>query len=471
MMHQEIDTATKQIITAEQAWFYSVVPKSVEDSVLELYANEGHQPEGFKDELELILGRTIALIPIPEEELVTLLSRNYRKIENNQNGELKQLNLENDFLTSIIDEASSLKSSDIHIEIYEEKARVRFRIDGKLLEKYILSKEQYPSLINKIKIKANLDISEKRLPQDGRILFSQDNKIDIRVSVLPSMFGEKIVMRLLKKDATELNLAKLGLTDKQLQDYKNGIQKAHGIVLISGPTGSGKTTTLYSTLKVLNKNETNILTIEDPVEYTLEGINQVQLKEDIGLTFARTLRTFLRQDPDVIMLGEIRDKETAQMAIRASLTGHLVLSTVHTNSAWEIVNRLIDMGIPGYLLASTLNLAVAQRLVRKLCPGCRKEVPINVNDAEHPEVKKLALNATNIAVGCSQCYYTGYKGRIAVYEVIPVDERVAGLIRKEEVNINEYMLQSGILKMKDVAVNLLRQGETSLEEIMPLLIS
>lgn len=279
-----------------------------------------------------------------------------------------------DFLPRVISEAKGIGASDIHIEIYEEMARIRFRIDGKMVERYRISSEEYPALINKIKIQANLDIAEKRLPQDGRIFFrSSVGEFDIRVSSLPTMNGEKIVMRLLSKDAGQIQLSQLGFSEEQLELYTRSVKRPNGIVLISGPTGSGKTTTLYATLQLLNSDETNILTIEDPIEYTLEGVNQVQLKEDIGLTFSSALRTFLRQDPDIIMLGEIRDKETAQMAIRAALTGHLVFSTIHTNSAWGTISRLVDMGIPPYLLASTINLSMAQRLVRLLCPKCKNK--------------------------------------------------------------------------------------------------
>src|SRR5690606_16390653 len=246
-------------------------------------------------------------------------------------------------------------------------------------------------------------------------------KFDIRVSILPTLHGEKVVLRLLNNDATNISLEGLGLGERDLSNYLEGVQRPSGMVLISGPTGSGKTTTLYATLKLLNEEKRNIVTVEDPIEYTLEGINQVQLKEDIGLTFTAALRSFLRQDPDVIMLGEIRDGETAQMAIRAALTGHLVLSTIHTNSAWGTISRLIDMGVPPFLLSNTINCSVAQRLVRKLCGDCKISAPVSVADLP------LQYNAANapaehqIAVGCEKCHYTGYKGRQAIYEIIPID--------------------------------------------------
>ena len=317
---------------------------------------EGKANQGLIDELEIIFGKRVLLDPIRNGFVQKNLGKHYRKgnqKENGHSGALSYTPNSDDFLVNLITNAHELGSSDIHIESYEERCRIRMRIDGKLVERFVLKKDEYPAIINRLKIKSNLDIAEKRLPQDGRIFFSSGNsKFDIRVSVLPTLYGEKIVLRLLSKDAANIDIYKLGFQPKQLDDFLEAIKKPNGIVLISGPTGSGKTTTLYATLRILNNEHTNILTIEDPIEYTLEGINQVQLKESIGLNFASALRTFLRQDPDIIMLGEIRDGETAQMATRAALTGHLVLSTIHTNSAWGTISRLLDMGIPPFLLAN-----------------------------------------------------------------------------------------------------------------------
>lgn len=467
MVIPDIDTGTRQLISSQQAWFYQIVPKKTKDDLLELYISNENHSSTIKEELELLLGKKIKFIELPNEELLHLLSKNYQKgsqsVAKDYNYDIERV----DFFDMLISEAFELNSSDIHIEAYEDKARVRFRIDGKLLEKYLIPRNEYPALINKIKIKANLDISEKRKPQDGRILYNKHEKFDVRVSVLPAMFGEKVVLRLLRKDAIDLDLNHLGFTPAQLKNYLRGIKKSHGIVLISGPTGSGKTTTLYATLKVLNSNASNILTIEDPVEYTLEGINQVQLKEDIGLTFAKALRTFLRQDPDIIMLGEIRDKETAQMAIRASLTGHLVLSTIHTNSAWDIAGRLKDMGIPGYLLGSTLNLAVAQRLIRVLCKECKRKVPFRTTSEEAFLFDKKSVKEMYIPVGCPECAFTGYKGRKAVYEVISIDSKARDLIRKGDDDFDKNSIES----IADVAFSLFKTGVTSMDEIVPLLIN
>ncbi len=357
----QLNAELQQVITPEQAWHFLIIPQEVNGNRVSFYIDKDAHSEALKDELEMLLDKDVTLKQANGEVIRKTLGRYYRKT----NGKNKQHSgsiidfKSEDFIEKIISEANAIGSSDIHMEIYEDNCRIRLRIDGKLVERYVLKKEQYPPVVNKIKIKSNLDIAEKRLPQDGRIIFiSGNDKFDIRVSVLPTLHGEKIVMRLLSKDTTHIDINALGFNDDQLSYYLEGVKRTNGIILISGPTGSGKTTTLYATLKILNKEETNILTIEDPIEYTLKGINQVQLKESIGLSFARALRTFLRQDPDIIMLGEIRDAETAQMAIRAALTGHLVLSTIHTNSAWGTVTRLIDMGIPSFLLASTLNLSV-----------------------------------------------------------------------------------------------------------------
>lgn len=457
------------LISREQAWHYLIFPKRSTDQEIEFYCAANADQYALKTELEIILGRTVALEVLDEPGLNRLLSTYYFK--ENKKDELKINTLGGaDFLNDLIREAKSLKSSDIHIESYENKCRVRIRIDGLMVERYLLNKAEYPALVNKIKILANMDIAEKRLPQDGRIPFkNQEEQFDIRASVLPTLYGEKVVLRLLNNNAADIDLNSLGFSEFDLENYVQGIKRPNGILLISGPTGSGKTTTLYATLKYLNKETRNILTIEDPVEYTLEGINQVQLKESIGLTFASALRTFLRQDPDVIMVGEIRDTETAGMAIRAALTGHLVLSTIHTNSAWGTVSRLMDMDIPGFLVANTLNTSVAQRLIRLLCPECKKSVPFS--ETLYPRQFKPYHHVGRhaIARGCASCYYTGYKGRKAVYEVIPVDQELASEIKKGNHFIDPYLKDRGIKTLTENAFSLFAGEETSLEEIYPLL--
>src|SRR3569833_577584 len=421
----------------------------------------------------MITGKQISLATLPDDQLQSLLDKYYP--DRRQDSRLQSAYYTGDadgFLNSLISEARNLKSSDIHVETYEEKCRVRIRIDGLLIERYIIEKKRYPSLINKIKIISNLDIAEKRLPQDGRIYFEHEgHKFDIRVSVLPTLHGEKVVLRLLSNDAADIDINHLGFSSFDLSNYLDGVRKPNGILLISGPTGSGKTTTLYATLKLLNKETRNILTIEDPVEYTLEGINQVQLKESIGLTFGAALRTFLRQDPDIIMVGEVRDPDTANMAVRAALTGHLVLSTIHTNSAWGIVSRLVDMGIPPFLLANTLYAAVAQRLLRLLCQHCKKEQDFS-NDLYPRNYKPGAeISRHFLPGGCEHCLYTGYMGRKAVYEVIPVDYDLAAQIKNSNMQVHEILKEKGIKTISENAFVLFASGQTSFEEIYPLLLN
>lgn len=468
-----INVDIRHVVSDQQAWHYHIVPKEITDTEWTFYIDVEYNNELVREELDLAFNRSIRLEVVDSELIKKTLSKYYRVSESENHSPKAVGNANsNDFLNSLIREAKEMHSSDIHIETYENLCRVRFRIDGKLLEKYRLDKESYPSLVNKIKIKSNIDIAEKRLPQDGRILFEEDNlNFDIRVSVLPTLNGEKIVLRLLSKDSTNIEISKLGFSEEQKALFLENIRKTHGIILISGPTGSGKTTTLYATLKILNKTESNILTIEDPVEYTLSGINQVQLREDIGLTFAKALRTFLRQDPDIIMLGEIRDEETAQMAIRAALTGHLVLSTIHTNSAWGIITRLSDMGIPPFLLSDTVNLCVAQRLIRLLCPHCKEQVPFDASQLPRT-FKPVSIPKSYFKPhGCEHCYYTGYKGRKAIYEVLPIDFEMSEAIRAGKIDIDSLRKEKKILSLAESAFNDFVEGATSLDEIYPILLN
>lgn len=470
-----VNTDLKNIITVDQAWMYKVVPKNQENDRLLLLISEDNYNDSVSSELEMLLGKKIMLQKTSHDIVQKLLFANYPKSnfksDTHQSGTFKLQSQSESFLQTLVREAKSLHSSDIHIEIYDEKCRIRFRVDGVLVDRHKLNKTEYPTIINKIKIAASCDIAEKRLPQDGRIRFQINNtKVEIRVSILPTLYGEKIVLRLLGTDAGHLNIDNLGFSSEENARFRTAIQKTHGIILISGPTGSGKTTTLYATLKELNKPTLNISTIEDPIEYTLDGINQVQLKEEIGLTYTEALRSFLRQDPDIIMLGEIRDAQTAQMAIRAALTGHLVLSTIHTNSAWGTISRLIDMGIPAYLLAGTLNLTVAQRLVRTLCPNCKKATKLHKD--ELPEAYKNAAPSEHyLAVGCNECFHSGYKGRKAIYEVIPVNTELTGYIKNNATEINSYCAQNKIHKLSDNAFSLFVTGVTSLEETYPYLLN
>jgi len=462
----------QQLITSEQAWHYRIVPKAVSDDMLEFFADNAHFNASHKVELEMLLGRVIKTDFIQAEQITITLGKYYRRGKQEHKARKVWTSTNQDeFLPALIAEARQMNSSDIHLECYEDKCRIRLRIDGRLIERFVIPRTDFPGLINRVKIKAQLDISEKRLPQDGRIVFTDDSdRFDIRVSVLPTLYGEKIVLRLLGYNANNFRLEDLGFNKDELDRFMNGIRRPHGLVLISGPTGSGKTTTLYAALNLLNKEQTNILTVEDPVEYTLEGINQVQLKESIGLTFAQALRTFLRQDPDIIMLGEIRDVETAQMAIRAALTGHLVLSTVHTNSAWGTASRLIDMGIPAYLLAGTLNTTLAQRLIRILCVHCKQKVALEQNQIPNNFKIPSQVSYQNISKGCEECHFTGYHGRRAIYEVIGIDEELADCIRQKSDKVNDQYKKKGIRTLADNAWQLFADGLTSFDEVYPLLL-
>lgn len=474
LLNIEIKAEDLQVLSPDQAWHYRVFPKNNSSALLELYIDRESDTSSTEEELEMILGKKIKLEFVKPDEIQGLLARYYRREQKEERKatDYTSAGEGDDFLVNLIAEAKKLKSSDIHIEAYEDRCRVRIRIDGMLVERYVISKVDYPPIVNKIKIMSNLDIAEKRLPQDGRIAFQRQGlKFDIRVSVLPTLHGEKIVLRILSNDATNIDIAKLGFSDFDLRNFLEGVKRPTGILLISGPTGSGKTTTLYATLKLLNKETRNLLTIEDPIEYTLEGINQVQLKENIGLNFGATLRTFLRQDPDIIMVGEIRDQDTAAMAIRLALTGHLVLSTIHTNSAWGTVSRLIDMGIPPFLVANTMTTTAAQRLLRCLCPVCKTKE--SFDPVLYPRSFKPYRPVMHHykAKGCEECHYTGYKGRKAVYEVIPIDAELVGFIKNNQHDVSEALKERGIKTLAENAFELFEKGETSIDEIYPLLLN
>lgn len=453
----------QQLIRADLAWHYRIIPSEKLENGIRFWVDETTDLRTAKEELMALLACEIDLQTAPKEAIQRSLGKYYRTAQDEQ-----QISFDArlDFVDRLIQEAQQLGSSDIHVEIFADKARVRMRIDGHLVQRYVIDKSDYPELINKVKIRSNLDISEKRLPQDGRIQYED---FDLRVSILPTLYGEKIVLRILGSDASKLSIYKLGFSELERKHYLEGIKKPNGIILISGPTGSGKTTTLYATLRHLNDEKRNILTVEDPIEYTLEGINQVQLKESIGLTFASALRSFLRQDPDVIMLGEIRDAETAQMAIRAALTGHLVLSTIHTNSGWGTISRLIDMGVPSFLLAGTINTSVAQRLVRKLCVHCKTEEILQEADWPLSVSVNLKPETHQVAQGCEKCHFTGYKGRMAIYEVITIDEELAQSIKNNDSTVEEKLKKRGIKELSTRALEELKRGETSLEEVYALL--
>jgi type IV pilus assembly protein PilB len=366
-------------------------------------------------------------------------------------------------------------ASDIHVEPYEKAFRIRFRIDGVLYEVMQPPMKLRDPLISRLKIMAKLDISEKRLPQDGRIKIKvkvddRSRELDFRVSTLPTLFGEKVVLRLLDKDKLMLDMTKLGFEPESLEKFQRAIANPYGMVLVTGPTGSGKTNTLYSALQALNTKETNIMTAEDPVEFNLEGINQVQMKEQIGLNFAAALRSFLRQDPNIILVGEIRDFETAEIAIKAALTGHLVLSTLHTNDAPSTISRLVNMGIEPFLVATSVNLIQAQRLIRRVCSGCKEEVhypPEGLVEIgfSNEEAKTLKVYKGR---GCEICLNTGYKGRIGLYEVMEVTDELRELIiiGASAIELRRKAIELGMITLRESGLCKLREGLTSVEEVV-----
>jgi type IV pilus assembly protein PilB len=372
----------------------------------------------------------------------------------------------------ILNEAIKRKASDIHLEPYEKVFRVRFRTDGVLQEFMKPPMKLKNAIISRAKIMAKLDIAERRLPQDGRIKmkFGKDKEMDFRVSVLPTLYGEKVVMRLLDKSNLQLDMTKLGFEEKPLKEFKEAIHKPFGMVLVTGPTGSGKTTTLYSALAELNQITENISTAEDPVEFNLMGINQVQMHEEIGLTFASSLRSFLRQDPDIIMVGEVRDFETAEISIKAALTGHLVLSTLHTNDAPSTVNRLLNMGIEPFLVASSVNLIAAQRLARMICEYCKQPIQVSpqmlLNLGVLPD--EISGFVCYKGTGCGRCSNTGYKGRIALYEVMPIRDEIRELILQgaSAMEIKREAMRLGMKTLRQTALTKLREGTTTVEEVL-----
>jgi len=366
-------------------------------------------------------------------------------------------------------------ASDIHIEPYEKDMRIRFRIDGMLYDVMHPPMRMRDALISRLKIMAKLDISEKRLPQDGRIkikvkIEGRSRELDFRVSSLPTLFGEKVVLRLLDKDNLMLDMTKLGFEEESLVKFQRNIARPYGMVLVTGPTGSGKTNTLYSALQSLNREDTNIMTAEDPVEFNLHGINQVQMKEQIGLNFAAALRSFLRQDPNIVLVGEIRDFETAEIAIKAALTGHLVLSTLHTNDAPSTISRLMNMGIEPFLVATSVNLIQAQRLIRRVCKDCKTEqqapmealIEVGFKPDEARQVKTFKGR------GCQTCNNTGYKGRIGLYEVMEITDEIRELIMigASSLELRKKAVDDGMITLRQSGIHKIRAGVTTLEEVV-----
>jgi len=375
------------------------------------------------------------------------------------------------FVNQVFTDAIELRASDIHLEPFEEEFRIRYRIDGVLQEVPVPPqlKRFQPAIVSRIKILSHLNIAEKRLPQDGRIkLRLANNEVDVRVSIIPMLHGEAVVLRLLRQKGTLMGLAELGMGEAEMKSFKRVLALPHGIILVTGPTGSGKTTTLYTALNAINDLETKIITIEDPIEYQMKGVNQIQVNEKAGLTFARGLRSILRHDPDVVLVGEIRDEETAQIAVQASLTGHLVFSTLHTNDAPGALNRLVDMHVEPYLVASSLEAVLAQRLVRMLCPHCKVEDKSDIVAALKVRFGYDQSMVFYKGVGCPECRHAGFHGRQAIFEWMDINNEIIELLLKNSssVTIREAAVRNGMKSLSDDCWRLVRNGITTPEEVM-----
>ncbi len=489
----EIPSAVIKLIPPDIALKHQVVPYRRQGNTLYLAVSDPTNVAAL-DDVKFFTGLNVEVVLASEAEINNALSTYYNAsavlaehkdfIESISISDIdEEINISElqrsssdkpvmQFVNKVISDAVRRQASDIHFEPYESVMRIRFRIDGKLIEAMKIPWQLKNPVGSRIKIMSQMDISEKRLPQDGRIKVRMDGnqEIDLRVSTLPTLFGEKIAMRILDKSFLQLDMKKLGFSELQLRDFKNAIHKPYGMILVTGPTGSGKTTTLYSALSDLNNTTVNISTAEDPVEYNIAGTNQVQVNEEINLTFASALRSFLRQDPDIIMVGEIRDFETAEVAVKAALTGHLVLSTVHTNNASSTVLRLINMGVEPFLVASSTNLIIAQRLIRKVCEGCK-----TVHKIDYPLLSGLGFKDEDIkntvfykGKGCPACMNTGYRGRIAIYEVLNITDDIRELIYKNanQLEIEQTAIKNGMITLAQAAKEKFLAGITSLDEIL-----
>lgn len=481
----EIKSEVLNLIPRMTALKMCVLPLELADDCLTVASAEGSQRDVEAD-LQFLLGKKIRIQKVPEEVLRAAICRYYSaapmEVSHPNTGTselfLQHTNKEEggrsdgSAITTanrIITDAIELGASDIHLEPYEADCRVRYRLDGVLHNVLHLPLVQAKSIASRLKIMANLDIAERRRPQDGRLRVHQHNRdIDLRVSTLPTNFGEKVVLRILDKSRLQLDLSKLGFETEDLRRFQRTIRLPYRMILVTGPTGSGKTTTLYAALESINRPEANITTIEDPIEYNLPGINQTHVRPEIGLTFAAVLRSILRQDPNVIMVGEIRDAETAEIAIRAAMTGHLVFSTIHTNDAPSAITRLIDLGVEPFLIGSSVKMIIAQRLLRKICPACsRAEAPTSgqIQELGEGSLKKMKYFKST---GCGVCKNFGYSGRTAVYEVLEVNNGIADLIVRGATvsDVRQRMCSEGRLTLRQAALLKAERGETSLDEVI-----
>ena len=490
----KIDPAVIRLVPAEVADKHLLIPLSRVGSVLTI-AMANPSDIFAIDDIRFMTGYNIKPMVAPESSIRNALNRYYdtaglartlvkdfqqkeQPAADRDQGEINLAELYRatedapviKLVNLVLTDAIKKGASDIHLEPYEKGFRIRFRVDGVLYETMSPPSSLHAAVSSRVKIMARMDIAERRMPQDGRIKVKLGQReLDLRISTVPTLFGEKVVMRLLDRSSLELDMAKLGFEPQALATFEKAILAPYGMILVTGPTGSGKTTTLYSALTRLNSAETNIMTAEDPVEYNLAGINQVQANPDIGLNFPALLRSFLRQDPDIIMVGEIRDYDTAEIAIKAALTGHLVLSTVHTNDAPSTVNRLISMGIAPYLAAASLHLVLAQRLVRRACVECRQEVTVPavaLQDIGFTEAEAKALICYR-GKGCMACSDTGYRGRIALFEVMLLNEEIREAILRgaSAIELRELGRKHGMITLRESGLQKLREGITTLDEV------
>jgi type IV pilus assembly protein PilB len=492
----EIDPSVIKLIPEDVAQKHTVVPVNRAGSTLVLATADPSNIFAI-DDIKFLTGYNVEVVVASEEAIKRAIERAYDQgedlsavmegfddsdfevIQDSDDLDVSELARESEdapvvkLCNLILTDAVKRNASDIHIEPYEKSFRVRYRIDGVLYEVMKPPMKLKNAITSRLKIMSELDIAERRLPQDGRIKLKmgRGKEMDYRVSVLPTLFGEKVVMRLLDKSNLQLDMTKLGFEIRQLEIFQDCIHRPYGMVLVTGPTGSGKTTSLYSALAELNKTSENISTAEDPVEFNLAGINQVQMHEEIGLNFAAALRSFLRQDPDIIMVGEIRDFETAEIAVKAALTGHMVLSTLHTNDAPSTVNRLLNMGIEPFLVASSVNCILAQRLARKVCDDCKQPDPEVAKDA----LVAAGMTADEVASvvpvkgkGCRTCSETGFKGRIAVYEIMEMTEELKEFVLNgaSAIELKREAMRLGMTTLRRSALNKLREGITTLGEVL-----
>ena len=497
LSEEPIDASAAQLITEQVARKHSCIPIRIEDGNRLVVAMADPANVVAVDDIRAMVGRDVRAVVATKAEVMAAIGRHYRldraaetlAEEAAAAKDIEDKSLENVLASAgsedapiiklvnlLITQAVNDRASDIHIEPGEKDLRVRYRIDGVLHEVMKPPKSVQAGMTSRLKIMAEINIAERRIPQDGRIsLIVQGKQIDIRMATLPTVHGEKIVMRILDKSSVLLELSDLGFLPENFERYQQSYRKPYGAILVTGPTGSGKSTTLYATLNILNRPEINIITVEDPVEYRLPGINQVQTNPKAGLTFASALRSILRSDPDVCLIGEIRDAETAQIAIEAALTGHLVLSTLHTNDAPSALTRLVEMGIEPFLVASSLDCVLAQRLARKLCPKC-KEAYVPTEEeliaSRFPYDPEEELPRLYRPVGCTTCGNTGYKGRMAIHEVMTVTEEIERMVAEHASaeEMGKVARQQGMLTLRRDGLEKVKQGLTSIEEVLRVVV-